>query len=466
MTATILLVEDEPTQRLMISKVLEKKGGHFVQGAGNGKEALFMLSKPEFTANLVIMDINMPEMDGLEALKNIKELYADLPVIMLTASQESDDIVNAMKLGAMDYVHKPADPQELIITVRNALKLTTLSKEVTRLSRQQEGEMRFDDLIGCDGGMAQTVSLGRKAASTDIPVLITGETGVGKEVFARAIHGESSRARLPFIAINCGAIPERLVESTLFGHEKGAFTGATEAALGKFREAEGGTIFLDEVGELPPEAQVKLLRVLQQKEVEPVGGKKPIPINVRIISATNRNLEEEVRNGTFREDLFFRLHVLPVELPPLRERLKDITALAEHFIERFTMQHHLNITGLTAKAVELLHQHNWSGNVRELENLLHRACVISDDENISAQTILPMIQKGFSLNNDASEPNNLGGIKLTDEAGNLKTMEAIEAEVLHYAMLHHQDNIPKAAKSLGLAKSTFYRKLKQLAEKK
>ncbi len=462
MTATILLVEDEVTQRLMISKVLEKQGGHFVQGVGNGKEALFTLSKPEFVANLVVLDVNMPEMGGIETLESIKQLYPNLPVIMLSGSEESDDIIKAMKLGAVDFLKKPADPHELIITVRNALKLSALSKEVIRLSRQQEGEMRFEDLIGYDGGMVQTVSLGRKAAATDIPVLITGETGVGKEIFAKAIHGESPRAGKPFVAVNCGAIPEKLVESTLFGHEKGAFTGATDKALGKFREAEGGTILLDEVGELPIEAQVKLLRVLQQKEVEPVGGKKPVPVDVRIISATNRLLEEEVRSGNFREDLFFRLHVLPVHIPPLRARLQDIEKLAAHFIDRFTTQHQLSTLGLAADAVDLLSKHHWSGNVRELENLLHRACVVSDEERLSAQTLLPMIQQGFSLNKADETAPTIGGIRLMDKSGNLKTMEEVEAETLHYALVHYGDNIPKAAKALGLAKSTFYRKLKQI----
>lgn len=467
MTATILIVEDEPTQRLMLSKVLQKQGGHFVLSAGNGKEALYLLSKPEQPkVHLVILDVNMPEMGGLETLDNLKQRYPDLPVVMLSGSDDSTDIVKAMKMGALDFLHKPADPQQLLITVRNALKMQSLNKEVGRLSRQQGGELRFDDLIGHEGGLATTVALGRKAAATNIPVLITGETGVGKEVFARAIHGESPRAGKPFIAVNCGAIPEKLVESTLFGHEKGSFTGATEKSLGKFREADGGTIFLDEVGELPAEAQVKLLRVLQQKEVEPVGGKKPEPVDVRIISATNRNLEEEVRSGSFREDLFFRLHVLPVRIPPLRERSQDVAELAQHFIERFTSQHQLPPMQLAAEAEELLSRHHWAGNVRELENLLHRACVVSEEATISLPVLLPMLQQGLLLNRDKVAASGGGAVvagqlSLVTGSGVLKTMEEVEAETLQYALLHEKGNVARAAVALGMAKSTLYRKLKQ-----
>ncbi|MCD8494002.1 MAG: sigma-54 dependent transcriptional regulator [Alphaproteobacteria bacterium] len=340
MGASVLIVEDDKMQRDMLGLLLRRKLELEADVAENGRVALDILQRDEGRSiKLVILDLNMPVMNGLEALSIIRQRYPALPVIMLTGVKDVESAAQAMKLGASDFISKPYEGERLAVTVRNSLKISVLSREVKRLSEDKSGRFTFENLIGYDGGLKETVFMSRKAAVSDIPVLITGETGVGKEAFAKAMHGESRRAGKPFIAVNCGAIPAQLVESTLFGHEKGSFTGAIDKAIGKFREAEGGTIFLDEVGELPLEAQVKLLRVLQQKEVEPVGAGKPVPIDIRVISATNRNLEEEVAEGRFREDLFFRLNVFEIEVPPLRERTEDIPLLARHFIERHCAAH-------------------------------------------------------------------------------------------------------------------------------
>jgi DNA-binding NtrC family response regulator len=378
---------------------------------------------------------------------------------MLTGSTDIDDAVACMKLGAIDFLSKPYEGARLMVTVKNAIRLNALTKEVSRLKSQQEGRFSFDNLIGHDGGLRGVVHTGRKAAASDIPVLIKGETGTGKEVFARAVHGESLRAGNPFIAVNCGAIPSQLVESTLFGHEKGSFTGATDKAIGKFREAEGGTIFLDEVGELPLDTQVKLLRVLQQKEVEPVGAGKPLPINVRIISATNRDLLEEIKKGAFREDLYFRLNVLEIELCALRNRKEDIPLLAPHFIERFVTGEGLPYKDISPEAHQFLMDYDWPGNVRQLENTIHRAMVISEGAVIAPNDFEIASSPDTTLTKFAAQPSNVSS-SFYDHNGAIKTMAQIEEELIQLALRHFDHNITKASQALGIAKSTFYKKIK------
>ena len=313
--------------------------------------------------------------------------------------------------------------------------------------------------------------MGHKAAKSDIPVLITGETGVGKEVFARALHGESDRAGYPFIAVNCGAIPENLIESILFGHEKGAFTGAVAKSLGHFREAEHGTIFLDEIGELPLDAQVKLLRVLQQKEIQPVGSSKLIPIDIRVISATHRDLSKDVMDNRFREDLFFRLNVLQIEIPSLKERSEDILPLILHFIERFAVQENLDVKSISDTALAKLTQYNWPGNIRELENVIHRAMVLSEQAEIDEQSII------FSGHGTAPFPDTTPShpltpvqnqdktsISLLDTQNNFKPFDEIEIDVIKAALDYHKQNMTHTSKALGIAKSTLYRKLSNAAD--
>jgi transcriptional regulator with PAS, ATPase and Fis domain len=319
----------------------------------------------------------------------------------------------------------------------------------------------FSDLVGHDAGLANAVNTAKKAASSDIPVFISGETGAGKEMFARAIHGESKRAGHPFVAINCGALPEKLIESILFGHEKGAFTGAVSKSIGKFREANGGSIFLDEVGELPMNAQVKLLRVLQQKEVEPVGATKEVPVNVRIISATNRNLLEEVKAGNFREDLYFRLNVLQIELPSLKDRSEDILKLSHHFIESHSVAENRMSKQLSEDAKKFLKTYSWHGNVRELENIIHRAVVLSTNDiiDVSDLTEVQNISNIYDKPTRGRDGQSPFSLPMFRSDGKIKTISSLEKEIIQFALKHYDDNITQASKALGIAKSTLYRKL-------
>ncbi len=405
---------------------------------------------------LVILDLKMPVMGGMETLALIRQQYPNLPVIMLSGSRDTEDVVEALKHGAVDFLNKPFDGERLKITVENTLKLKALSAEVTLLKSEKEGQFKFENLIGHDNGLARSIAIGRKAASSDIQVFITGETGTGKEIFARAIHGESLRTGRPFVAINCGAIPSQLVESILFGHEKGAFTGAINKSLGKFREAHGGTIFLDGIGELPLDMQVKLLRVLQQREVEPVGADKPVPVDVRIISATNRNLANAVSEGKFREDLYFRLNVLQIDLPPLRERREDIPLLVRHFIDRFCARENRRLKTITTDADNVLINYPWHGNVRELENTIHRAIIMNETDVLEPQDF----QKTLDIQANPSSSGGGMSISVMTHQGTFKTSETIERELMQMALDHYAQNITQAAAAIGMAKSTFYKKMK------
>lgn len=466
MTQPVLIVDDDPMQRQMLATLLRRKLDFTSHEAGHGREALGILETDQGkTIKIVILDLNMPVMPGLETLEILRQKYPSIPVIMLTGSKDIDDAVQAMKLGAADFLIKPYEGERMVVTVKNALRMSTLSKEVSRLKSEKDGTFRFEKLIGHDGGLASVINIGRKAAASDIPVLITGETGTGKEVFANAIHGEGARAGKPFIAVNCGAIPSQLVESTLFGHEKGAFTGATEKTIGKFREAEGGTVFLDEVGELPLDTQVKLLRVLQQKEVEPVGASKPVPVNVRIISATNRDLQKEVREGNFREDLFFRLNVLQIELPSLRERKPDIPALAAHFVERFCINEGGVPKDISSSAEERLMHYEWPGNVRELENVINRAMVVSDGNILESDDLTSLISGSKNQSKPISAALSCHkDICVISRDGDFKTVGEIEQEAIRLALDFFNHNITQAARALGMAKSTFYKKIKNFRD--
>lgn len=466
----ILIVEDDNMQRKMLEALLYRNFEYKAHEAANGRDALKILNSekgPEI--KLIIMDLNMPVMSGMDMLEILQQSHPSIPVIVLTGNTDIKLAVKAMKLGAIDFINKPYEAERMVTTIRNALKMSTLMKEVTRLKSEKEGRFTFENLIGAQGGLVRAVAFGRKAAASDIPVLVTGETGTGKEVFAKAIHGESDRAGRPFIAVNCGAIPAQLVESTLFGHEKGSFTGATEKVIGKFREAEGGTIFLDEVGELPMETQVKLLRVLQQKEVEPVGAGKPVNVNVRIVSATNRDLEKEIGNGNFREDLFFRLNVLQLELPTLRQRRQDIPELVEHFIERFSINEGGIPKSISRAALEVLTTFSWPGNVRQLENTINRAMVLSEKNKLDVEDFSNLVETSASKNlktttafaNASSFPNT---IRMLHDDGAFKTIDELEQEVMKKALDHFEGNVTQTAKALGMAKSTFYKKMKDQIE--
>ncbi|MGZ8369538.1 MAG: sigma-54-dependent transcriptional regulator, partial [Caulobacteraceae bacterium] len=376
MTKTVLVVDDDPTQRRLMQAMLEREGFLAVP-ADSGGAAIDRLCAGQ-AADVILLDLVMPGMSGNETLAELRQRGFGQPVIVLTASGGIDTVVQAMQAGAQDFLVKPAAPERVAVSIRNALKLGELTKEVTRLKKHASGETTFDDLIGASAPMGQVRRLGERAAKSSIPILITGESGVGKELIARALHGASDRAGKAFVAVNCGAIPENLVESILFGHEKGSFTGAHERHAGKFQEASGGTLFLDEVGELPLDMQVKLLRALQEGEVDPIGSKRSMKVDVRIVSATNRDLAEQVKTGAFREDLFYRLNVFPIEAPALRDRREDIPALVEHFVRRFNVEEGKGVAGATAETLALLMAHDWPGNVRQLENAVYRAIVLSD----------------------------------------------------------------------------------------
>ncbi|MCC7251920.1 sigma-54 dependent transcriptional regulator, partial [Hyphomicrobium sp.] len=334
MAKRILIVDDDPAQRRLLEETI-KRFGFETRSAMSGEQALEVLEGPERgTISLVLLDLVMPGMGGMAVLERLKGKAAP-PVIVLTANGSVDAAISAIRLGAVDFVIKPASPERLEVSMKSAMKIEALSEEISRIKKKTEGTLTFDDLIVHGEGMQRVVALGKRAAASSIPVLLEGESGVGKELIARAIQGESERVGRPFVTVNCGAIPENLVESTLFGHEKGAFTGAVDRRVGKFQEADGGTLLLDEIGELPLDAQVKLLRALQEGEIDPVGGKKPVRVNFRLISATNRDMIQLVKDGLFREDLYYRLNVFPIWVPPLRERSEDIPELAQHFLARF-----------------------------------------------------------------------------------------------------------------------------------
>src|SRR6266852_1297106 len=335
MTQTILIVDDDPVQRRLLESCISRSGQQTLTAPG-GEPALEMLLSPKAEQiSLVLLDLMMPDVDGIQVLTKLRPTNPDLPVIVLTAKGGIDSAVEAMRAGANDFLVKPTSPERIKVSIQNALKLGVLSGEVSRLKKKQQNQMGFADLIGKSFPMRQVIRLGERAAQSAIPILIEGESGVGKELIARAIQGCSERAGRPFVTVNCGAIPENLIESILFGHEKGSFTGASDKHLGKFQEANGGTLFLDEVGELPLDVQVKLLRALQESEIDPVGSKRSIKVDVRIVSATNRDLSQAVKEGRFREDLFYRLNVFPIEAPALRDRKDDIPALVDAFVRRF-----------------------------------------------------------------------------------------------------------------------------------
>src|ERR1700752_4005818 len=380
MAATILIADDDAVQRRLVENMVQKCGYETVV-VDSGDAAIAMLTAPDAPViDALVLDLVMPGLDGMGWLAKIREAGLNIPVVVQTAHGGIDNVVSAMRAGAQDFVVKPVGIERLQVSLRNALNTSALKGELQRIKHSREGRLSFADIITRSEAMAGALRIAQKAAASTIPVLIEGESGVGKELFARAIHGSGERKSKPFVAVNCGAIPDNLVESILFGHEKGAFTGATDRHMGKFVEAHGGTLFLDEVGELPLAAQVKLLRALQEGTVEAVGGRKPVKVDVRIISATNRKLLDRVKGGHFREDLFYRLHVLPLTIPPLRMRREDIPHLLRHFLERFAAEENRPITGIDGEAMALLSQLDWPGNIRQLENAVYRAVVMSDSD--------------------------------------------------------------------------------------
>ena len=516
MAKTILIVDDDPAQRRLISAVVERDG-HRIATAGGGTEAIAQLEGSRgHEIDLVVLDLVMPETDGWAVMERIHPLRPDLAFIVLTGHGGIDTVVKAMQAGARDFVVKPASPERLSVSIANALKLEALGRELTRLKKHSAGQLTFADLIAESPAMQKVARIGERAAQSNIPILIEGESGVGKEMIARAIQGSSERAGRPFITVNCGAIPENLVESILFGHEKGAFTGAFERHAGKFVEANGGTLFLDEVGELPLDMQVKLLRALQEGEVDPVGARKPVKVDIRLISATNRDMIQAVHDGQFREDLYYRLNVFPVAVPPLRERREDIPPLTDHFVARFAAEEGKPIRGLEPDVRAMLEGFNWPGNVRQLENAVFRAVVLCDGDMLTVEDFpqiaslsgaqakprprLPDVQpavlggpapaardmrspargeaargeaaRGEATPEVASAPYSAlsfepysalsDDISALDETGNLKKLEEIEADMIRLAIEKYEGHMSEVARRLGIGRSTLYRKVRDL----
>jgi DNA-binding NtrC family response regulator len=482
MSERILIVDDDPVQRRLLDNMVRKFGYEPVTAEG-GDAAMRLLTSPEGARiDAVVLDLVMPDLDGLGVLAKMREAGLMLPVIVQTAHGGIDNVVTAMRAGAADFVVKPVGAERLQVSLRNALAARALEGELARIKRSRSGTLTFKDIVTKSARMQALLRTAEKGAASAIPVLIEGQSGVGKELIARAIHGSSERRAKPFVAVNCGAMPENLVESILFGHEKGAFTGATERHTGKFIEADGGTLFLDEVGELPLAAQVKLLRAIQENEVEPVGGKKPIKVDVRIISATNRDLIADVKAGRFREDLFYRLHVFPISVPPLAERPEDIGELARHFLARFAAEEGKRVTRLSTEALALLSSYRWPGNVRQLENAVFRAVVLAEGDELGVgefPQIIAQMSAGPSvapalapLGPPEAAPSApsvapagatpYAALALLDAAGEMRPLETIETEAIRFAITHYRGQMSEVARRLGIGRSTLYRKLDTL----
>jgi DNA-binding NtrC family response regulator len=493
--AQILVVEDDPVQRRLLKNAIERHG-HVVHQAENGRIGLEMVKRASGLYNVIVLDLMMPEMTGLEFLEAVHEFGTQIPVIVQTGQGGIETVVQAMRAGAFDFVVKPVSPERIANSISNALKLDQREVKARAGKRSRSGSVGFDDIVSASPAMIRVLDLAQRAAQSNIPVVLEGESGVGKELVARAIQSGSDRSGKPFITVNCGAIPHNLVESILFGHEKGAFTGATERHVGKFMEADGGTIFLDEIGDLPLDVQVKLLRAVQQGEIETVGARTAHKVNVRLISATNKDLIEEVKNGHFREDLYYRLNVFPITIPALRKRKEDIPHLVRVFTERFSSeQKNGNRMTVNAGTMALLTAYDWPGNIRQLENAIFRAVVLADGpelteadfpqiaaqlpeydvvdhlalvaDNTSNARLGEIAAAEFGVSQSVADhvvarindaPDN--AISSTSPSGDVRKLADVEEELIRFALKFYRGQMSQVARKLGIGRSTLYRKLK------
>ncbi len=471
-TPLLLLIDDEPAQKRLISAIAARSGWRTIF-ASDGATALATLgTRDGMQLDAVLVDQWNPDVKPIEILSQIREQRPALPVLVLTSQNDVLDAVEAMRAGATDYLVKPIAPDRLIAALNATLdKCESKSGELRPLTEKMPATLAFNEIVGSAPQFLAALAIAAKAARARVPVLIEGESGVGKEVIAQAIHAASPRHRNRMIAVNCGAIPANLVESELFGHERGAFTGAFDRQVGKFVDADMGTIFLDEISEMPPETQVKLLRVLQDGEVQPLGARLPVRVDVRVIAATNKVLEKEVLEGRFREDLYYRLNVMHVAVPPLRDRKSDIPALARHLLTRLSDQPGLRSLGITSEALSLLMRHDWPGNVRQLQNVLFRAAVLCEGDALTPQDF-PQIaaqietQRAEKIGQQGSNANTshegAGGITLFEESGHIRQLADIEADVIRLAIGHYRGRMTEVARRLGIGRSTLYRKLSEL----
>lgn len=465
----ILIVDDEKNMRWAIKRAFKNQPYEFLEAA-DGEEGVRVFEKEQ--PDLVLLDLKMPKMDGLAALEKMKAMEKDMekeiPVVMITAHGTTETAVEAMKHGALDYISKPFDVEELRIILQKSLEFKGLRDKVNYLEEALELK-QGKPIIGKSEKMNDVLKMVNQVAKTDATVLILGESGTGKEIIADTIHRNSKRHRGPYIKVNCGAIPENLLESELFGYEKGAFTGAVKQKTGKFQRAQGGTIFLDEIGELNLNMQVKILRVLQEREVEPVGGVKTYTVDTRIIAATNHNLYEKVQKQEFREDLYYRLNVFPIELPPLRERKEDIPLLARHFLKKYQQELGKKDVNISKEALDALRDFTWPGNIRELENIMERTLIISSSQVIEKKDLPPgIIKHGESSSSSSSSSSDTedlheGTFQLPGEGINL---EALEKDLILQALERTEYNQTRAAKLLGISRHTLLYRMEKYHLKK
>lgn len=455
----ILVVDDEPQIRRIL-KLLLLDNGFEVMEAQSGEQALAVAEK--FRPDIGLLDINMPGMDGLSTLRALIESHNNLDCIMMTAYGTIRSAVEAMKSGAYDYLTKPFDNDELLLVISRALKLRSLSREVEELRNELSSRYGFSEIIGISSKLQLIFNTMAKVAPVDATVLIEGESGTGKELVARAIHRRSNRASKPFIAVNCGAIPPTLVEAEFFGHERGAFTDAREARVGRFVQAQGGTLFLDEIGELPLESQVKLLRVLQDREVVKLGGRSPTKIDVRIIAATNVNLQTAVESGKFREDLFWRLNVVKIAMPSLRDRREDIPLIVDHLFDRFNQELGLGVKSIAPEARRLFELYDWPGNVRELENVICSAIIMCENNVVKAQDLPPRLRGGApSADKDDMSPlaGDISEMALADVVKDMT--ERLEKTIITSRLAKMSGNRTATAESLSISRKTLFNKMRQ-----
>jgi len=444
MPANILVVDDEDSMCNFMDIMLTKEG-YKVDTVSSGDDAVSLLKNKNY--DLVIADLHMPEMTGIEVLKEVKEFKRDQDFIVMTAYASVDTAIEAMKQGAVDYITKPFKVDEIKIAIEKSLSHKTLVKENQTLKKQLQGDNSFDNFIGNSKEVVSLKQLALRIAGSDSTVLIRGESGTGKDLIAKAIHHHSARSNGQFVTINCAALPESLLESELFGHKKGSFTGAIKDKDGLFKVADGGTFFLDEIGNTSLAIQVKLLRVLEDKKITPVGETEPINVDVRLIAATNANLETDVKQGKFRADLFYRLNVIPISIPPLRERREDIDLLVNYFIKKYCEKLNIEIKSIESEAKEFMLKYNWSGNVRELENTIERAVLLCQDDTLKLDDFPERLKKPAQVEvvNEATPEN--------------PTLESIEKAYIHFVMSQTGGKKAEAAKILGIDPSTLYRKI-------
>ncbi len=448
--ARILIIDDDPAMVSVISEICHERG-HQTIAFNSGQKAIENLAN--HSPQLVITDLKMDKVGGLDILRECREVLPQTPVIVITAYAKVESALEAMKLGAYDYIAKPFKVDELQLTIQRALDHQQDRREIQQLRRAVKEKYRFENIIGTSQKMQDVYNLIAKVADTDSTILIQGESGTGKELVARALHFNSNRQHQPFVAINCSALPENLLESELFGHKKGAFTGAVQDKIGLFEEAEMGTIFLDEINSMALSLQTKLLRVLQERQIRRVGDTKSVPINVRVLAATNESLNDKIKSGAFREDLYYRLCVIPIEMPALRERLDDIPLLVSHFLQKNAAQTGTEAKKIDQKAIESLQGYRWPGNVRELENAIERACALCDEGTIQPQDLPPQVLRQAGIPAPSGSSALPVGRSLDDY------VREQERAFIEETIKFNGGNREKAAKMLEISMATLYRKL-------